>query len=217
MKHLQNLHVLVLGLGDSGLAMARWCAAHGSVVSVWDTRAQAPQAAALAEHVPSAVVLSGPLTEASFEGIQLVLKSPGLSPLDERIAAPLVASELPVQSELDLFARALVDLKEDRSGSGVYAPKVLAITGTNGKTTTTSMAALLIARTGKRVAMAGNIGPTMLQTLSDAINANELPDVWILELSSFQLDNVKHFEPDAAVVLNLSEDHLDWHGTMAAV
>ncbi len=212
MNDLQNLHVLVLGLGDSGLAMARWCAAHGSVVSVWDTRAQAPQAAALAEHVPSAVVLSGPLTEASFEGIQLVLKSPGLSPLDERIAAPLAAAELPVQSELDLFARALVDLKEDRS----YAPKVLAITGTNGKTTTTSMAALLIARTGKRVGVAGNIGPTMLQTLADAIAADELPDVWILELSSFQLDNVKSFEPDAAVVLNLSEDHLDWHGTMAA-
>ncbi len=216
MEHLQNLHVLVLGLGDSGLAMARWCNTHGSVVSVWDTRAQAPQAAALAEHVPGAVVLSGPLTEASFEGIQLVLKSPGLSPLDERIAAPLAASELPVQSELDLFARALADLKDSRSGSDVYAPKVLAITGTNGKTTTTSMAALLIARTGKRVAMAGNIGPTMLQTLSDAISANELPDVWILELSSFQLDNVKHFEPDAAAVLNLSEDHLDWHGTMAA-
>ena len=212
MNDLQNLHVLVLGLGDSGLAMARWCAAHGSVVSVWDTRAQAPQAAAFAEHVPSAVVLSGPLTEASFEGIQLVLKSPGLSPLDERIAAPLAAAELPVQSELDLFARALVDLKEDRS----YAPKVLAITGTNGKTTTTSMAALLIARTGKRVGVAGNIGPTMLQTLADAIAADELPDVWILELSSFQLDNVKSFEPDAAAVLNLSEDHLDWHGTMAA-
>jgi UDP-N-acetylmuramoylalanine--D-glutamate ligase len=212
MKQLQDLHVLVLGLGDSGLAMARWCAAHGSVVSVWDTRSPAPQAAALAEHVPGAVVLSGALTEASFEGIQLVLKSPGLSPLDERIAAPLAASELPVQSELELFARALTDLKEDRS----YAPKVLAITGTNGKTTTTSMAALLIERTGKRVVMAGNIGPTMLQTLADAIVADELPEVWVLELSSFQLDNVKSFEPDAAVVLNLSEDHLDWHGTMAA-
>jgi UDP-N-acetylmuramoylalanine--D-glutamate ligase len=212
MKQLQDLHVLVLGLGDSGLAMARWCAAHGSVVSVWDTRSPAPQAAALAENVPGAVVLSGALTEASFEGIQLVLKSPGLSPLDERIAAPLAASELPVQSELELFARALTDLKEDRS----YAPKVLAITGTNGKTTTTSMAALLIERTGKRVVMAGNIGPTMLQTLADAIVADELPEVWVLELSSFQLDNVKSFEPDAAVVLNLSEDHLDWHGTMAA-
>ena len=212
MKHLLNLHVLVLGLGDSGLAMARWCASHGSVVSVWDTRSPAPQAAALAQHVPGALVLSGPLDEASFKGIQLVLKSPGLSPLDQRIAGPLAASELPVQSELDLFARALADLKENQS----YAPKVLAITGTNGKTTTTSMAEMLIARTGKRVAMAGNIGPTMLQTLATAINADELPDVWVLELSSFQLDNVKSFEPDAAVVLNLTEDHLDWHGTMAA-
>ena len=212
MKHLQNLHVLVLGLGESGLAMARWCAAHGSVVSVWDTRSPAPQAAALFEHVSNAVVLGGPLTEASLEGIQLVLKSPGLSPHDPRIAEPLTAAAVPVQGELDLFVRALADLKEDRG----YAPKVLAITGTNGKTTTTAMAALLIARCGKRVAVAGNIGPTMLQTLADAIAADELPDVWILELSSFQLDNVKGFEPDAAVVLNLSEDHLDWHGNMAA-
>ena len=223
MKHLLNLHVLVLGLGDSGLAMARWCAANGAVVSVWDTRAQPPQAAALAQHVPSVAMLSGPLTEASFQGIQLVLKSPGLSPLDERIAAPLAASGLSVQSELDLFARALLDLNADRG----YAPKVLAITGTNGKTTTTSMAALLIARTGKRVAMAGNIGPTMLQSLADALNPADadadadaasaaLPEVWVLELSSFQLDHVQHFEPNAGVVLNLSEDHLDWHGNMAA-
>ena len=223
MKQLLNLHVLVLGLGDSGLAMARWCASHGATVSAWDTRAQPPQAAALAQHVPGAVTLSGPLTEASFQGIQLVLKSPGLSPLDERIAAPLAASGLPVQSELDLFARALLDLNADRG----YAPKVLAITGTNGKTTTTSMAAMLIARSGKRVAMAGNIGPTMLQTLADVLNqvdtasdpdasCADLPEVWVLELSSFQLDQAHGFEPDAAVVLNLSEDHLDWHGTMAA-
>ena len=168
MKHLADLSVLVLGLGESGLAMARWCALNGAKVRVWDSREQAPHAAALAEQVPAATLLHGLLTDAAFDGVQLVLKSPGLSPLDERIAAPLrraAQTGVPVQGELALFAQALTDLKSARG----YTPKVLAITGTNGKTTTTAMAALLIERTGKRVAAAGNIGPTMLQTLADAL------------------------------------------------
>ncbi len=217
MKHLEDLSVLVLGLGESGLAMTRWCAANGATVRVWDSRDPAPHAAAVAELAPAVSLLHGELTDAAFEGVQLVLKSPGLSPLDARIAAPLaraVQTGVAVQGELDLFARALADLKAERG----YAPKVLAITGTNGKTTTTAMAALLIERTGQRVAAAGNIGPTMLQTLADGLAAESdgLPDVWVLELSSFQLDGVHAFEPDAAVVLNITEDHLDWHGDMAS-
>jgi UDP-N-acetylmuramoylalanine--D-glutamate ligase len=93
---------------------------------------------------------------------------------------------------------------------------VLAITGTNGKTTVTSLTGQLVQRTGKRVAVAGNIGPTLLDTLAAALDADELPEVWVLELSSFQLDEVTNFEPTAATVLNLSQDHLDWHGTMEA-
>ena len=222
MNYLNGLQVLVLGLGESGLAMARWCARCGAQVRVWDSREEAPQAAALTQHVPAAELLRGALTDAAFAGVKLVLKSPGLSPLDERIAAPLSRAAdmgVLVQGELDLFARALADLKQDRG----YAPKVLAITGTNGKTTTTAMAAMLVARTGRRVAMAGNIGPTMLQTLADALDAargdtaeSPLPEVWVLELSSFQLDDVKGFEPSAATVLNITQDHLDWHGSMAA-
>ena len=215
MKQLADISVLVLGLGESGLAMARWCAANGARVRVWDSREPAPHAAAVAELGPAVTLLHGELTDAAFEGVQLVLKSPGLSPLDARIAAPLqraAQAGVAVQGELDLFARALADLKVERG----YAPKVIAITGTNGKTTTTAMAALLIGRTGKRVAAAGNIGPTMLQTLADALADDSLPDVWVLELSSFQLDGVRHFEPDAAVVVNVTEDHLDWHGDMSA-
>ena len=214
MNHLQGLTVLVLGLGDSGLAMARWCARCSATVRVWDSRDVPPNAAALAEHVPQALLLGGELTDASFDGVRLVLKSPGLSPTDARIAAPLAQFTergLLVQGELDLYARALADLKADRG----YAPQVLAITGTNGKTTTTSMTALLLERAGKRVAVAGNIGPTMLQTLADALDGDALPQVWVLELSSFQLDEAKGFEPAAAAVLNLTEDHLDWHGSMA--
>lgn len=222
MNYLNDIDVLVLGLGESGLAMARWCARHGARLRVWDSRETAPQDAALAEALPQAQRLRGELTDEAFAGIKLVLKSPGLAPADARIAGPLSRAAdtgILVQGELELFARALADLKEAQG----YAPKLLAITGTNGKTTTTAMTALLVERTGKRVAMAGNIGPTMLQTLADALDAaareeepQPLPDVWVLELSSFQLDEAKGFEPDAATVLNISEDHLDWHGSMAA-
>ena len=283
MNHLKDITVLVLGLGESGLAMARWCAHFGASVRVWDSRAGADSspanAGALAEHVPAAQWVRGELTDEAFVGVKLVLKSPGLSPLDERIAGPLnraAASGVLVQGELGLFAQALVDLQAERG----YAPKVLAITGTNGKTTTTAMTALLVERTGRRVAVAGNIGPTMLQTLMEALalegvaspartpsltpnplpegegardaetstladplplplgegwgegrealptpillppqepkapTFTHLPEVWVLELSSFQLDGAQGFEPSAATVLNITQDHLDWHGSM---
>ena len=215
MTHLQGLTVLVLGLGDSGLAMARWSARCGAAVRVWDSRESPPQAATLAEQLPQALLLKGELSTAALDGVQLVLKSPGLSPNDTRIAGALNAAierGIAVQGELDLFARALTDLTTERG----YAPQVLAITGTNGKTTTTAMTALLVERAGRRVAVAGNIGPTLLQTLADALDGapEALPQVWVLELSSFQLDGVAGFEPDAAAVLNITEDHLDWHGSM---
>ena len=223
MQHLANLNVLVLGLGESGLAMARWCGRFGAQVTVWDSRAQPPQAAALREALPQARLRSGALAADALAGVQMVLKSPGLAPGDARIAPLLQAAQqagLAVCGELDLFTRALADLKAERG----YAPKLLAITGTNGKTTTTAMCALLVARCGLRVAMAGNIGPTMLDTLAAALDADAdadatgkpLPEVWVLELSSFQLDGMRGFEPDAATVLNLSQDHLDWHGDMDA-
>ena len=266
-SHLANLNVLVLGLGESGLAMARWCARFGARVTVWDSREQPPQAAALREALPMAVLRSGALSADDLAGVQMLLKSPGLAPDDGRIAPLLLAarsSGLFVGGELDLFARALADLKAECG----YAPKLLAITGTNGKTTTTAMCALLVARCGLRVAMAGNIGPTMLDTLAAALDTEPeaqpeaaraegraaapasaeaalaagpslppddddaplqlappppaapvfqvLPEVWVLELSSFQLDGVRGFEADAATVLNISQDHLDWHGSMDA-
>ncbi|HSI51089.1 MAG TPA: Mur ligase family protein [Ideonella sp.] len=293
MNHLRDLSILILGLGDSGLAMARWCARHGAArIRVWDSREMPPQAAALAADVPAAERFSGALDNDLATGpladVQLLLKSPGLAPADSRIAPLLAAARakgLAQQSELDLFARALADLKADRG----YAPKVLAITGTNGKTTTTALTSMLVESCGKRVGLAGNIGPTMLDTLAAALDLEplpsaeaeaedvapaepvaeltapveaepldepaepveveaeaepealplddedalappvvlappppklpvfaHLPDVWVLELSSFQLDGVQGFEPSAATVLNVTQDHLDWHGTMAA-
>ena len=222
MKHLRDLTVLVLGLGDSGLAMAAWCARHGAAVRVWDSREQPPRAQALALAVPAARLNTGVLAVDALQGVQMVLKSPGLAPRDERIAPLLDAARkqgIAIAGELDLFAHALADLKEERA----YTPHVIAVTGTNGKTTTTALAALLIERCGRRVAAAGNIGPTMLDTLAVALDAKTdegdaapLPEVWVLELSSFQLDGVRDFEPAAATVLNITQDHLDWHGTMDA-
>ena len=218
---LNGLAVLVLGLGDSGLAMARWCANAGAQLQVWDSREAPPQAQALAEQLPQVQRLTGPLDPALASAVQLVLKSPGLAPHEAAIAPLLAAARergLAVMGELDLFVRALAELK---AGQG-YAPKLLAVTGTNGKTTTTAMAALLVERAGRRVATAGNIGPSLLDTLARAVAAprEAWPEVWVLELSSFQLEGggtgVAGFEPDAAVVLNLSQDHLDWHGSMAA-
>ena len=284
---LQNQTVLVLGLGQSGLAMARWCTRLGARVQVWDSRAQPPQAQALRAELPQAMRLSGSLDVAALQGVQLLLKSPGLSPQDEQIAPLLAAAReagIRIDGELGLFSQALAELKAERG----YAPKVLAVTGTNGKTTTTAMCALMVARCGLRVAAAGNIGPSLLDTLAQALDQEPvaevvdavpaarsdevgidgrtapdldaceatahaeasdddsadgaddearaevnafaprfapppaapvfqaLPEVWVLELSSFQLDGVQGFEPTAAAVLNLSQDHLDWHGDMVA-
>ncbi|NUZ08928.1 UDP-N-acetylmuramoyl-L-alanine--D-glutamate ligase [Schlegelella sp. ID0723] len=338
--------------------MARWCARHGAQVRAWDSRAEPPAAATLASELPEVERLAGELDAGrALEGCVAVLKSPGLAPGDTRIAAVLSAAAergIAVQGELGLFAEALDVL----AGAIGYAPKVLAITGTNGKTTTTAMTAQLVESTGRRVAVAGNIGPTMLQTLADALDAvgevevaaaqggagalgnaaaaaaafaatdaagghvdaasgddadtdssaadtdsaaadadpatdaadaaapeggargarafdsaaaggeasadagardpaatrvepdesdadgddsaeadparleallaaptapapvhpalAELPEVWVLELSSFQLDGVTGFEPSAAALLNLTQDHLDWHGSFDA-
>ena len=301
MQQLRDLHVLILGLGASGLAMARSCARHGAVVTVADTREAPPQLSTLQAEWPAVRFISGPFSAALVEGtpIRAVFRSPGLAP---EVVAPVVdaarAAGLWQGGELSLFAAALQALQQEYG----YAPKVLAITGTNGKTTVTSLTGRLVARAGKSVKVAGNIGPTLLDTLAESMDqarvdaqaleqqereareaseareaeearlageaqqaavpatsdedavtdetvaeevldnaaeedadaeqalapvaidapvqlhpmARVLPEVWVLELSSFQLDSSDGFEPTAATVLNVTQDHLDWHGSMQA-
>ncbi|MGF6537405.1 UDP-N-acetylmuramoyl-L-alanine--D-glutamate ligase [Paraburkholderia youngii] len=210
----QKPMVLVLGLGESGLAMARWCARHGCRLRVADTREVPPNLSALEAHGVDADFVGGPFSPVLLEGVELVAISPGLSPLAADLLPLITAAReqgIPVWGELELFSQALRTL-----GESGYAPKVIAITGTNGKTTTTSLTGLLCERAGKKVAVAGNISPSLLDKLSEAIDQTALPDVWVLELSSFQLETSHTFTPDAAVVLNLTQDHLDWHGGLDA-
>jgi UDP-N-acetylmuramoylalanine--D-glutamate ligase len=290
MQHLNGQHVLVLGLGASGLAMARWCVRCGARVTVADTRENPPQLAQMLQALPQVRFVGGAFSPALLEDdVRAVFKSPGLRP--EVVGSVWTTARdigLWTGGELDLFAAALHDLAnppleelaepahdtaaEDHDAQGAspepvseetqadeaqtdqaasdeaatdqppadqplsdddaplalalvppepvddrrYLPKVLAITGTNGKTTVTSLTGQLVARAGKTVAVAGNIGPTLLDTLAQHLDGNTLPEVWVLELSSFQLDEVRGFEPTAAAVLNLTQDHLDWHGSMRA-
>jgi UDP-N-acetylmuramoylalanine--D-glutamate ligase len=215
MSTLKDTSVLILGLGVSGLAMARWCANLGARVTVVDNRAAPPQLAVMTAQLPDVKFVHSEFVASLVEGtdIRAVFKSPGLSPgQTELVLNTARASGLWVGGELSLFVQGLQSLKEAQD----YAPDVLAITGTNGKTTVTSLAGQLVERAGKTVTVAGNIGPSLLDTLSAHILAQTLPQVWVLELSSFQLDDVVNFTPKMGTVLNLSQDHLDWHGDMQA-
>jgi len=205
---------LVLGLGESGLAMAQWLARCGARVRVADTRAEPQRLPALREAVADAEFVHGEFVAALLDGVDFVAVSPGLAPNKELAAIVPAAAEknIPVWGEIELFAQALAALKAERG----YAPKVIAITGTNGKTTVTSLTGLLCRRAGFETRVAGNISPAALDVLREALNDDKLPQAWVLELSSFQLHTTFSLNADAATVLNITQDHLDWHGDMAA-
>ncbi|MBD8529176.1 MULTISPECIES: UDP-N-acetylmuramoyl-L-alanine--D-glutamate ligase [unclassified Massilia] len=205
---------LVLGLGESGLAMAQWLSRCGARVRVADTRGEPQRLGALRDAVADAEFVGGAFTAALVDGVDFVAVSPGLAPNKElaAIVPAAQAGNIPVWGEIELFAQALAALKAERG----YAPKVIAITGTNGKTTVTSLTGLLCRRAGFDTRVAGNISPAALDVLREALADDKLPQAWVLELSSFQLHTTFSLDADAATVLNITQDHLDWHGDMAA-
>ena len=214
--YAKNVGVLVLGLGESGMAMVRWCQSQGANVKVADTRNQDNLSLALQNHRTELTSLGihdvhfGELSRQLLDGVRIIAISPGLSPFQEPVATFLKEAQelgVVVWSEIELFSQALGALAKEQE----YQPKVIAITGTNGKTTTTALTGLLCERAGKSVAVAGNVSPAALDKL---LEVEELPEVWVLELSSFQLESTHTFNPNAAVVLNISQDHLDWHGNL---
>ena len=211
--------VLIVGLGETGVAAARWCARQGASLRVADTRSEPAVLASLRDALADAQVEYQLGLEAFapqlLEGVSQVVVSPGLAPNQPPADALIRAAReqgIEVVGEIELFARALGQLSADRG----YAPSVLAVTGTNGKTTVTALTRHLVQACGLSARAAGNIGPAALAALIEALEADDLPQVWVLELSSFQLETTSSLSVDAAAVLNLSQDHLDWHGDMQA-
>lgn len=221
---------LILGLGESGYAMAKWCLRNGAKVNLVDTRDREKlnerQKAWLSdlEFAGLKDIYFGTLDGINLKGIDVIGISPGLSPVQEPIASFLAkAQELSVDiwGEMEFFARGIAALdRMAQVDSLKYKPAILAITGTNGKTTTTALTGQLCQRTGKRVAVAGNISPAALDKfmscLDEADQISDMPEIWVLELSSFQLIYTSTFNATAATVLNITQDHLDWHGDMQA-
>jgi UDP-N-acetylmuramoylalanine--D-glutamate ligase len=221
---------LILGLGESGYAMAKWCLRNAAKVSLVDTRDREKlnerQKAWLADLEFSGLKEChfGPLDDIRLTNIDVIGISPGLSPHQEPTTSFLEKvqeSNIDIWGELEFFARAIAALdRMAQLDQSQYQPAVLAITGTNGKTTTTALTGQLCERAGKRVAVAGNISPAALDKLMSCLDESDqvtdMPEIWVLELSSFQLVYTSTFNATAATVLNITQDHLDWHGDMRA-
>lgn len=186
---------LVLGLGRTGLSCARYLRGKGLALRVADTRADPPGAAALREQVPGAELRTGAFATSLLEDVALVAISPGLA-LGEPVAVEARRRGLPVVGDVELFARE------------TQAP-VAAITGTNGKSTVTSLLAHLANAAGRRAVAGGNLGEPALDLL-----AQPVPELYVLELSSFQLETTDSLHTAVATVLNVSPDHLDRYGSL---
>ena len=187
---LAGKRVLVLGLGDTGLSAARWAEKRGARVRVADTRSAPPRQFA-------GDVRLGAFSPALLDGIELVCISPGLS-LDQTVITEAVARSVPVVGDVELF-------------SWERTSPVLAVTGTNGKTTVTALVGHLLKTAGIDAEVAGNISPPVLDA---AMNRKTPPAAWVLELSSYQLETTWSLAPKAATVLNVSEDHLDRYASI---
>uniref|UniRef100_B1XT07 UDP-N-acetylmuramoylalanine--D-glutamate ligase n=1 Tax=Polynucleobacter necessarius subsp. necessarius (strain STIR1) TaxID=452638 RepID=B1XT07_POLNS len=221
---------LILGLGESGVAMAKWCLRNGAKVRLADTRDQSTlserQNTWLEELRIAGLndICFGPLEDDLLKEIDVIGISPGLSPVQDPTYSFLVKaeeSEIDVWSEIEFFARAISALSRmAQAQESSYEAAVLAITGTNGKTTTAALTGQLCERAGKKVAVAGNISPAALEKLMNCLDLADqivdMSDVWVLELSSFQLVYTHTLNATAATVLNITQDHLDWHGDMQA-
>ena len=198
--------MLVLGMGETGLSMAKWLSRQGASVRAADSRTAPPNLDALQRAVPVAQVFTGAFAAETFAGIDLIAISPGVS-LAEPLVQQAAKRGVSVVGDIDLFALALRQISS-------LKPKILAITGSNGKTTVTAMAGAMVKRAGWDVEVAGNISPAVLNALMQREDSGKLPQAWVLEISSFQLETTRSLNPDAAVVLNLCEDHFDRYAGM---
>ena len=188
----QHQRVLVLGLGETGLSALRWLRKEGAEVSIADSRLHPPGVDDIVKMYPDIKVHTGPFVLDVLMDCDFIVSSPGV-PLAEPALQAAIAQGKRVIGDVELFAL-------HRPASA----KVIAITGSNGKTTVTSLVGEICKRAGLNTVVAGNIGLPVLDTLSE-----KAPDVYVLELSSFQLETTYSLKVDVATVLNISEDHMD--------
>ncbi len=196
---LKDKKVLVLGLGNTGLSALHWLESQGAILSAADSRVNPPSLQDVMKRMPQVTIYTGPFDSAVFKQADLIVISPGVA-LNESAVQAAIAHGVPVIGDVELFAQ--------------YRPadaKVIAITGSNGKTTVTTLVGEICKEAGLKTIVAGNIGLPVLEALM-----MPAPDVYVLELSSFQLETTHHLNCDSATVLNISEDHMDRYADIGA-
>jgi UDP-N-acetylmuramoylalanine--D-glutamate ligase len=203
-SNFSGTQALVVGLGDTGASCVRWLVEHDATVRGTDTRTEPPHAQRLREAFPEVPLSLGGFKPEDFAWADLIVVSPGVA-LATPVVAAAVAAGKDVVGDVELFARAI---------RGTHS-KVIAITGSNGKSTVTALAGHLCAAYGLDTVVAGNIGLPVLEALEERESQDKAPDVWVLELSSFQLETTRSLEADVATVLNISEDHMDRYADLA--
>lgn len=216
---LQSGRYLVLGMGQTGQAVARWLAKQGAALTLVDTREELslPQLQSELNGLDVSWHFGAVLAPELLTVVDTVVISPGLSALESPIAEFLGQAKeqnKAVINEIELFAQALRSLEQTHD----YRPAVVAITGTNGKTTVTALTRQMLQSAGINAVAAGNISPAALDALHTVLQSDreQWPQAWVLELSSFQLHYTNSLSLSAATVLNVTQDHLDWHGSFDA-
>lgn len=193
-----NQFYLVAGLGKTGHSIAAYLQRRNLPFVAFDTRKKVDNLAEFNEKFPGVDVFLEELPDNLYNNLKEIITSPGIS-LDEPFLKKAASLAIPIVGDIECFARS------------VHAP-IIAITGTNGKSTVTTLVGEMAKAAGKKVAVAGNIGLPVL----DLVDDSEHYDLWVLELSSFQLDLTYSLAPIAACILNISPDHLDRHHTLEA-
>lgn len=193
-----NHFYLVAGLGKTGLSIARYLHKKNQPFALFDTRKEAPGLQECTVEFPDAPVYLEQIPDALLHDVTDIITSPGL-PLETPFLKKAREAGIAIYGDIECLARE------------INVP-IVAITGTNGKSTVTTLVGEMAKAAGLKVAVAGNIGTPVLDMLDD----NQPYDLWVLELSSFQLDLTYSLKPAAATILNLSPDHLDRHHTLEA-
>ncbi|HNP26320.1 MAG TPA: UDP-N-acetylmuramoyl-L-alanine--D-glutamate ligase [Nitrosomonas sp.] len=204
--NLKGKHVLVMGMGETGLSITQWLTRQNARIRVADSRINPPNVTAFESLLPEVEICAGPFEDKIFNDIELIAMSPGVPVKDSHVRLAIERG-VPVVGDLTLFQWGLAQHQ-------IIRPKIIAITGTNGKTTVTAMVGAMLKKAGLDVEVAGNISPAVLNAFMRRLDDGCLPEFWVLEVSSYQLELTEHLNADVATVLNLSEDHLDRYDSM---